>query len=181
MRSNPQNPLHFNFIKESNAAKAKEEYLKKFPNGLEQFERDAMRSNSIKRFPENRSIHSRSRSLSRPRFTAGPGPRVKAKPIPRKRTKKGPTKPITKPKPRKRTNKLSPRTIKLSNLNSISPLQLAYKQPNTPRAKLPSKSNLSLLDTVLNPMPTNTPNQSKSKAKSKSKSQTKVSNLGSAF
>jgi hypothetical protein len=161
MRSNPQNPLHFNFIKESNAAKAKEEYLKKFPNGLEQFERDAMRSNSIKRFSGNTSIHSRSRSLSRPKFTAGPGPRVKTKPKPRKRTKKAPTK----PKPR-------PRTIKLSNLNPNlnSPLQLANKRPNTPRAKFPPRSNLSLLDTILKP--TNTP---------KPKSQVKKSNLGIAF
>ena len=142
----------------------------------------------MNRFPRNTSINSRSRSLSRPKFTLGRAPR-KYHAKPRKRTIKGPTKPTTKPKPR-------PRTIKLiSNLNSTnSPLQLANKIPNTPRA---SKSNLSLLDTILKPMPTNTQpinqtknkgqaksqnmTQSKSQSKGQSKSQAKKSNLGIAF
>ena len=169
-----QNPLHFGYITNNAEIKAKEKYRKMFDNSLEQFERNAMRSNSsIKRFPGNTSIHSRSRSLSRPKITAGPGPRIKPKPKPRKRTKKGPTKPTTKPKPR-------PRTItRLITQNSLSPLILANKKPNTPIIKSPmasSKSNLSLLDTVLKPMPTN-----KNQTKSKTKSKTKVSNLGIAF
>jgi hypothetical protein len=182
--SRTQNPLRMNFNRESSAAK--EGYLKMFPNGLEEFERKPTSNNSfMKRFPRNTiSIDKRSKSLSRPKITAGPGPRKKEPmPIPRaklrKRTKKGPTKPTTKPRPR-------PRTIKLtSNLNlENSPLQLANKTPNTPRVKLPNittNSNLSLLDSILKPMPTNTPSKPKSQTKSKGKSKAKLSNLGIAF
>ena len=175
--SRTQNPLRMNFNRESSAAK--EGYLKMFPNGLEEFERKPTSNNSfMKRFPRNtNSINKRSKSLSRPKITAGPGPRTMPRAKPRKRTKKGPTKPITKPTPR-------PRTIKLtSNLNfENSPLQLANKTPNTPRAKSTnitnSKSNISLLDTILKPMPTN---KAKSQVKSQSKSKAKLSNLGIAF
>jgi len=175
--SKPQNPLHIDFNRESK----NKSFVKRFPTNTKSID---SRSKSLSR---PLSLSSRSRSLSRSKFTAGPGPRVKVKAKPRKRTKKIVKDPKPKPKPRIiKTKPISNLNLNL-NLNSLSPLTLANKIPNTPRGKssmMPTinttaKSNLSLLDTILKPMPTNT---SKSHTKSQAKGHSKkVSNLGIAF
>jgi hypothetical protein len=150
MRSKRQNPLH-NF---KQSAKAKESYLNMFPNGIEQFERNAAKvkakKNYLKMFPNGLEQFERDALVSKATRVKKPHP----KPIPRtinrtvkstiQESIKGPIKKGTKPRP-----KIKNRTI-LNPVNSNSPLKLAGIHPNSPIAKS-NKSIITLLDGILKP------------------------------